>query len=92
MTTVDDYEEVSPGKWRLIQHVSYKPRMVSFDDSNVQYLSNQFKKINGRKPSKFKVLRQQSRKPIEKVANNLTQIHNNHVTKKGIEEKNELLF
>ncbi len=103
-TLFSSVESITIEKYFILQKIERVKELLIYDEltlseiayqlgySNVQYLSNQFKKITGRSPSKFKVLRRQSREPIEKVGKNLTQIHNNHITKKGIEEKNELLF
>lgn len=78
-TLFSSIENVTIEKYAILQRVEKAKELLMYDEMNVgeiaeklgyssvQHLSLQFKKITGLTPSKFKQLKENTRKPLDKV-------------------------
>ncbi len=78
-TLFSSVESITIEKYFILQKIERVKELLIYDEltlseiayqlgySSVQYLSNQFKNSTGMNPSKFKALRKQERKSLEKV-------------------------
>ncbi len=78
-TLFSSVESITIEKYFILQKIERVKELLIYDEltlseiayrlgySNVQYLSNQFKKITGMSPSQFKSLRDKARYPIDTI-------------------------
>ncbi len=81
-TLFSSVESITIEKYFILQKIERVKELLIYDElslseiayrlgySNVQYLSNQFKKITGMSPSRFKALRGRARHTIDKIVAN----------------------
>ena len=81
-TLFSSVESITIEKYFILQKIERVKELLIYDElslseiayrlgySNVQYLSNQFKKITGMSPSRFKSLRGRARHTIDKIVAN----------------------
>ncbi len=79
-TLFSSVESITIEKYFILQKIERVKELLIYDEltlseiayrlgySNVQYLSNQFKKITGMSPSRFKVLQEKARDSIDKIS------------------------
>ncbi len=79
-TLFSSVESITIEKYFILQKIERVKELLIYDEltlseiayqlgySNVQYLSNQFKKIIGMSPSRFKVLQEKARDSIDKIS------------------------